>query len=100
MVKHTPEPWIPGGTYRRVQPDRRLVGQAFGETSETAQANARLQAAAPKLLAALHAFVDYHEGDFPYEEEDAVDGHMPEMANAMAAIADATGETPVPPDQV
>mgnify|MGYP001359612923 CR=1 FL=1 len=60
--------------------------------NQEAVANSRLVAAAPDLLAALQAFVDYHEGDFPYEEDDAVDGRSPEMAQALRAIAAARGQ--------
>lgn len=50
--KHTPGPWITGGFYIR-GPQKELLARMRGAPSPEREANARLIAAAPDLLAAL-----------------------------------------------
>ena len=63
--------------------DMGLVAVTGPAEDKEAQAYADLFAAAPELLEALQAFVDYHATD--YED-------IPEMEKALAAIAKAKGE--------
>jgi hypothetical protein len=98
MLIHTPAPWkvsddTDGVWVSGSDPNANvicdIVGRAYdhktGEITITGEdiANANLIAAAPELLAALQAFVDYHATD--YED-------IPEMEQARAAIVKATGE--------
>lgn len=87
QTKHTPGPWFTAATSR--------IGHAYivdadgftiAEPSPMGEANARLIAAAPELLAALQAIMD---------DPDAVDHilHLDAVA-ADAAIAKATGGQP------
>ena len=88
MIKHTPGPWIWGADFRGLYgagPDNAVLAHAPYEgmwlsESDSIEANAKLMAAAPDLLAALTAFVEEVEGTFPFTSLDA----------ARAAIAKAT----------
>lgn len=105
MIKHTPGPWVtyPDGDYIYIQHEATgdgvnapcgvftvaLVGYGFGMQAdpEEAQANARLIAAAPKMLNALQSVL----------RALAIEGgHVPVVADARAtaraAIAQAEGQ--------
>lgn len=88
-TQHTPGPWraewVPKGQRPWVGriAEGRWAALACGKTDEEAEANARLIAAAPELLAALQAVADYWAGgDVPAD----IDAAM------RAAIAKATGQ--------
>lgn len=82
-ASHTPGPWslLPvGGNRRLIDPG---IGEVYG-LGRTPDANARLIAAAPDLLAALKEYTDRHEA--------ACDPRgLPEYDQACAAITKATG---------
>jgi hypothetical protein len=64
-MTHTPGPWFASGTDVKPLGDRPFIcwtGTPERDLSE-AQANARLIAAAPDMLAALEAFVGSRKGD-------------------------------------
>lgn len=89
MNKHTPGPW------NRIKGDRNVYSAAGtvcktpailggGSAATNWEANARLIAAAPDLLEALEALLDYAESGWD---------HFPDVSvNARAAIARARGE--------
>jgi hypothetical protein len=87
-MSHTPGPWKDEITEEGellVRMDKRhsvYIGD-IEDTCRECHANARLVAAAPELLEALQAFVDYHATD--YED-------IPEMEQARRIIAKAKGE--------
>jgi hypothetical protein len=101
MSAHTPGPW-------KIEDGRVIQGRAFdqsyrnicdlvrGQTPESADANARLIAAAPDLLAALQEALDFAEdredvndGDYGIPEANA---HMRLAMMLRAAIAKAEGK--------
>lgn len=92
---HTPGPW-------NAAPAPRLGFVAWTDalgdlpnTGEEGDANARLIAAAPDLLAALRALVgDFDDWGDVQQGEDGPDGEIvyPTIDAARAAIAQATGE--------
>lgn len=96
-VGHTPGPWFCGRALRGGQecvvgdgdsvvcfmPDR-TIGCTF------VPEDARLIAAAPKLLAALRAIV----ASLAEHDDEGMIEHAEQMIAARAAIAEATGETP------
>lgn len=107
-TSHTLGPWHVA-EYTTAQPDPYEAGKNATETAifsnevkiavveqwhgaefqEESDANARLIAACPELLAALQAIADQEQHDGNAET------HMHDMADiARAAIAKATGETP------
>lgn len=87
MTKHTPGPWhwIAGdeSTHRElmIEPGENSI-LYHGSDWPMKEANARLIAAAPELLAAVHAAVD------------GIDSTAPWAVKCRAAIAKATGEQP------
>lgn len=90
-TSHTPGPWVAcpevGGEEQigkvGTGPDGWLgVAQVFGDTPDEVSANTALIAAAPDLLAALEACLDYPDHNIGCETE----------REARAAIAKATGE--------
>lgn len=94
-AKHTPGPWIVRSELSQLTiwgGCASIIANIRFDENRRALADARIIAAAPALLAALQAFVDYHEGDYPYEDgEETDDGRSPEMTQALAAIAKAKG---------
>lgn len=98
MEKHTPGPWRispSGGLIQQVNGGPlNCVCRGFGRDDESFpnwQANARLIAAAPELLAALQAIVGLNI------EQDGATCDWTELifaiASARAAVAKATGQT-------
>lgn len=83
---HTPGPWFNDATYvGSTAVDRFFItchNKDLPNGREEAEANARLIAAAPDLLEALHALVSSWETGTPYTTE---------IGAARAAIARATG---------
>lgn len=72
MSKHTPGPWESSGCWagyaiRTHSPENRIaiVDQNNGLPHEVNEANARLMAAAPDLLAACQSWVDHLSKTFP-----------------------------------
>lgn len=102
QTKHTPGPWVIGGSLisnGRV-PVAKVLHNGNGNPSKAsdydrdaprwlggADANARLIAAAPELLAALEALV----GEADLGEVDLDDDDRAKLEQARAAIAKATG---------
>lgn len=95
MTSHTPGPWrVAIGSRLEIRGPRDEIGwpvpvvyNAGLHTDETAQANARLIAAAPDLLAALEALTDWgREHTSPRDDNSP---HLLLIA-AMEAIAKAT----------
>jgi hypothetical protein len=85
-MSHTPEWWIEFNNVAVLDDKGAAVCMKPDDDYEGAKnwkANARLIAAAPELLEALQAFVDYHSTD--YED-------IPEMEQAHRIIAKAKGE--------
>lgn len=103
MAEHTPGPWTyiePAGHYR--EPLDYIVGttEGWGQTvarinpCNQSEANARLMAAAPDLLAALkdlNFFLHVAEMRFGSDEQKASCDRL--MARANAVIAKAHGES-------
>jgi hypothetical protein len=93
-TKHTPGPWEVKGTnppmiYAREGLDIIAMIDSMGEvTLEQEAANARLIAAAPKLLAALRLVAIDYAGETPTGS----DPRSRAIRAASAAIAEATGE--------
>jgi hypothetical protein len=92
MSTHTPGPWkfalfehAPNEAFVQW---RAGYAEVHGSRAGR-EANARLIAAAPDLLAALQALVDLDDGDSP-----ALWAHSGDFERARAAIAKATGGTP------
>lgn len=87
MTKHTPGPWVaePGGGRGAwiMGANREWTALACGDTDESANANARLIAAAPELLEALKVAQIWLDLDGRYD-----------MRGINAAIEKATGEAP------
>ena len=90
-TQFTPGPWRVGPTalvptVTRIQAGHALIASVYraGEGDSQREGNARLIAAAPDLLAALHDMVHYD--DLPEAEQ------APAMAKARAAIAKAQGQ--------
>ena len=96
-TQHTPGPWevgaAPTSVYAPVTPDSYVyIASASSRGSndeETDQANARLIAAAPELLAALRALVKQH--DRPHGFDDS-GWYIEQLEAARAAIAQAEGK--------
>ncbi len=110
MSKHTPGPWTwlnepydDGKPYITIEAGDGLHGGndcGFWFQGIMSEANARLIASAPELLAALEAMIE------PWSEHDAArlsglagygaldEQHRTAILNARAAIAKAKGETP------
>lgn len=91
--KHTPGPWVADKRWIRPQDGTINNGIAIvldwpAHNDTVADANARLLAAAPDLLAALNKIVDAAEARY---SECGSDNH-PAIAAARAAIAKATGD--------
>lgn len=89
MSKHTPRPWLAIGC--TITANGLDVATAHGDTDYERNANARLIAAAPELLAALTRLVEIEDGPGM-----AVKGWEDAMASARAAISKATGATTCP----
>ena len=88
-MKHTPGPWEARG-YSIFEPHKTAMTIAVATQHEpNVKANARLIAAAPELLEALQAFVEWAE----CVKEFAGAAPIATLADARAAIAKATGET-------
>lgn len=84
-MKHTPGPWTSKQSLKPVDGEydfaisaeidgrNRCIAEVFGRVSEThrpnAEANARLIAAAPELLAALVQLLDKHEANLCHHEQ-------------------------------
>lgn len=88
MAEHTPGPWrsCDGLVFRDEPEPGRAIADCRDYADAEAEANARLIAAAPELLAALTLF----EGEFG--SLDSHCGHITKMTQfARAAIAKATG---------
>ncbi len=106
--KHTPGPWkaYDAAAYGTHIKHGSMTGQCIaavhlyqGLSVETYAANARLIAAAPELLEALHsayAFInrEYHDPEAAVEGEYVTREARPIWAKICAAIAKAKGETP------
>lgn len=100
MSVHTPGPWHicpqDQASHRWViaQPDGSSVADCSPVgpwvSDETADANARLTAAAPKLLKALQSIV----ASLAEHDDEGMIEHAEQMIAARAAIAEATGEQP------
>ena len=104
MSKHTPGPWVVVGRLTKYV-EARLVGRLIQEVAacgptmadegygQQQEANARLIAAAPELLAALEGMEKWassiHDG---YPPSTASIAAAPYREAARAAIAKATGE--------
>ena len=85
MSKHTPGPWEKAEPFATVRaPGRPCIADCGSRSDLDAQANARLIAAAPDLLAALEYIMAWTPND--WNAETARD-------MARAAIAKARGET-------
>jgi hypothetical protein len=93
---HTPGPWeVNGTTIETIASPSVVIGRAYDaedsgggvESNSEAEANARLIAAAPELLAALRGLVEDYEGAYGGNDEDAPKA----LTDARAAIAKATG---------
>lgn len=106
MSKHTPGPWVAepgGGKGSWVKGSTgEWAALACGDTSESAEANARLIAAAPDMLKALRPFaeVDYEEligapDDMPIEEALRKAGQptVGDLRRAMDAVDKAEGQS-------
>ena len=102
-MPHSPAPWRAEGYRQTVVNDRDgntlALYPAHDRTAETAQANARLIAAAPELLAITELLADSLEESHMDEVEQDHYGDGPEgcsycaaIARARAAIAKARGE--------
>jgi len=108
MTGHTPGPWhirkaITGGDYAitaKDGPHDIIVGEAWflvGErphneiVAAPVEANARLMASAPELLAALKEMEAWTAHAFDADDPDM---DLPELSQARAAIANAEGRTP------
>jgi hypothetical protein len=100
MTKHTPGPWIISGssiwnsdTHRAIYASGR---KPVNERDEEGQANARLIAAAPEMLAALEALTSWAieaQKRLPVETWSDLENHGTiEIIEAKAAIAKARGE--------
>ena len=104
-AKHTPGPWIAqipnigedpferderGNQYWEIKPAEMLFdGRYLDVTAWTSEANARLIAAAPELLAVLERV----QSMFSYQFEGGLTGCMADLSiDVRAAIAKATGE--------
>jgi len=88
---HTPGPWFASGTDVKPLGNRPLIcwtGTPERALSE-ARANARLIAAAPRLLAALAIAEEFMSG---FEDDETQEGMAAKMAEIRAAIAAATQE--------
>lgn len=98
MSKHTPGPWrhviaklpVDGAfDYAIRDADGELIAEVFGRTSTTnyppAEANARLMAAAPELLAALVGILEIGKRDMSNQKYDGY------FDSARAAVAKAEG---------
>ncbi len=97
MNKHTPGPWVISERVKTARLDNALMvrpadhhNHEYGGTAiiATSEADARLIAAAPDLLAACWAlFTSFHALEY-------IEPHMKQAADmGRAAIAKATGET-------
>ena len=88
---HTPGPWsVSKGSAYYVCCDGSWIASAMGIRGPEGEANARLIAAAPELLAALEAFVDGFDPDKEYDATDTAYVVFGEKAKlARAAIAKA-----------
>jgi len=97
-TKHTPGPWLAEGTIQATDPERivgpvlyvfasGVGGECIAHTSS--EANARLIAAAPELLEALHGTLDH-----PWDActmRNAESEKYPPRCKGCAAIAKAEG---------
>lgn len=90
MSKHTPGPWeaAHNGNYWEIVAGREFIGDTCAskhlDSGDNGEANARLIAAAPDLLAALNIAVRQNSHDMQMTGE--------ELRICAAAIAKATGE--------
>jgi hypothetical protein len=96
-MKHTPGPWE--AENESVSAGFDMVADVFGATTEQRDANARLIAAAPDLLAALKALVGndsvrYLDDEGPRGEGWQSNELAAAIAAADAAIAKAEGTKP------
>ena len=90
MSKHTPGPWHTAGEQGvQIRSAKDQIAKVWTMRGNEWKANARLIAAAPDLLEALRAMVDYF-GPHP----DVDNGLDETLTAARAAIAKATGEQP------
>ena len=101
-TKHTPGPWVDGdicgdhnvgiGRYRLITGGGELIAHTWPDSSEHEEANARLIAAAPELLAACQEFLRF--ADLPNEcvpRGDYIRYQVSAISAARAAIAKAEG---------
>ncbi len=101
MTAHTPGPWrsdspyvsAPSGEHRTIVAD---CDQAFSD--DECEANTRLIAAAPELLAALDETVTRFERCLVHAGSDPEFAHEA-TRDARAAIATARGAAPTPPPE-
>ena len=92
MSKHTPGPWHyeqKGGGLVGIFPSGIETAVAFTRNNE---ADARLIAAAPDLLAALRYVYEYYAPMTIFDDETGDTGHDEAMEIVRAAIAKARGE--------
>jgi len=99
-TQHTPGPWKVAEAFINNQPNRLFVSEGkwggkniadLGEADEANNANARLIAAAPELLAALQSLIQYlPEEDIYYEDASSYRQIQRAVERAEAAIARAT----------
>ena len=95
-AQHTPGPWerpikALGGEWHVNSPDDQLFVRVLGAPA-TADANARLIAAAPLMLDALRNALAYLESECPQESTDDCTSCALICYDIRAAIAAATGE--------
>lgn len=95
MSAHTPAPWYWSDNVPDFPKNHRIIVDADGftiaEPSPMSEADARLIAAAPELLAALQELLSYGAA-LGWDELDPTHDTRPEtMRRARAAIAKATG---------
>jgi len=96
-MKHTPGPWrLNAGNETEIMSARRNVARAHcgamtGIRVDEAEANARLIAAAPDLLAACEALLQSVAYAIAAQDAPAQSTMRANLANALAAIAKAKG---------
>lgn len=99
-MKHTPGPWTyhthQGHTLVQTEEPAKTVCNVYGNTTDAKEANARLIAAAPELLATLQEVVDYHkyiqDKCIWHLEANAQVDLIDLLRDTQAAIANATKE--------
>ena len=91
MTEHTPGPWQDAGGWFVTAPERQLVVAevyAVGRPDEEVDANTRLIAAAPDLLAACELAL----ATFRRDRMEEIDDREPEIDALRAAVAQARGD--------